>query len=121
MDYYVTFLAGIFRSVRFGASSAHGKANMLRFNYFNQQEAFTRNDNGTYAVNIDNMKIAIAGLSDLILRLQGDGDKEGVITLMQKDGSVTPALQEDLDKLSTAGIPVDVVFEQGLDVLGLVQ
>ena len=65
--------------------------------------------------------IAIAGLSDLILRLQGDGDKEGVITLMQKDGSVTPALQEDLDKLSTAGIPVDVVFEQGLDVLGLVQ
>jgi hypothetical protein len=121
MDYYVTFLAGIFRSVRFGASSAHGKANMLRFNYFNQQEAFTRNDNGTYAVNTDNMKIAIAGLSDLILRLQGDGDKEGVITLMQKDGSVTPALQEDLDKLSTAGIPVDVVFEQGLDVLGLVQ
>ncbi len=40
-DYYVTFMAGIFRSVRFGASSAHGKANMLRFNYFQQQEAFT--------------------------------------------------------------------------------
>ena len=120
-DYYVTFLAGIFRSVRFGASSAHGKANMLRFNYFNQQEAFTRNDNGTYAVNMENMKVAIAGLSDLILRLQGDGDKAGVIALMQKDGNVTPALQEDLDKLSTAGIPVDVVFEQGLEVLGLVQ
>ena len=120
-DYYVTFLAGIFRSVRFGASSAHGKANMLRFNYFNQQEAFTRNDNGTYAVNMENMKVAIAGLSDLILRLQGDGDKAGVIALMQKDGNVTPALQEDLDKLSTAGIPVDVVFEQGLEVLGLEQ
>lgn len=121
MDYYVTFLAGIFRSVRFGASSAHGKANMLRFNYFNQQEAFTRNDNGTYSVNIEKMKVAIAGLSDIILRLQGDGDKEGVIALMAKDGNVTPALQEDLDKLSTAGIPVDVVFEQGPEVLGLVQ
>ncbi len=121
MDYYVTFLAGIFRSVRFGASSAHGKANMLRFNYFNQQEAFTRNDDGTYAVNMDKMKVAIAGLSDIILRLQGDGDKEGVIALMAKDGNVTPALQEDLDKLSTAGIPVDVVFEQGPKVLGLVQ
>ena len=120
-DYYVTFLAGIFRSVRFGASSAHGKANMLRFNYFKQHEAFTRNDNGTYAVNMKNMKVAIAGLSGLILNLQGDGDKAGVIALMQKDGNVTPALQKDLDKLSTAGIPVDVVFEQGLDILGLVQ
>jgi len=119
MDYYVTFLAGIFRSVRFGASSAHGKANMLRFNYFNQQEAFTRNDDGTYSVNMDKMKDAIAGLSDIILRLQGDGDKEGVKALMAKDGKVTPALQKDLDKLSTAGIPVDVVFEQGPDVLSL--
>ena len=121
MDYYVTFLAGIFRSVRFGASSAHGKANMLRFNYFNQQEAFTRNKNGTYSVNMDKMKTAIAGLSEIILRLQGDGDKEGVLALMQKDGSVSADLQQDLDKLSTAGIPVDVVFEQGSEVLGLVQ
>lgn len=121
MDYYVTFLAGIFRSVRFGASSAHGKANMLRFNYFNQQEAFTRNEDGTYAVNMDKMKDAIAGLSALILRLQGDGNKEGVIALMKKDGNVAEALQADLDRLSTAGIPVDVVFEQGLDVLGMVE
>ena len=121
MDYYVTFLAGIFRSVRFGASSAHGKANMLRFNYFNQQEAFTRNKNGTYSVNMDKMKTAIAGLSEIILRLQGDGDKEGVLALMQKDGSVSADLQQDLDNLSTAGIPVDVVFEQGPEVLGLVQ
>lgn len=121
MDYYVTFLAGIFRSVRFGASSAHGKANMLRFNYFQEQEAFTRNNDGTYAVNMENMKTAIAGLSELILTLQGDGDKEGVIALMAKDGNVSGALQEDLDKLNTAGIPVDVVFEQGPKVLGLVQ
>ncbi len=121
MDYYVTFLAGIFRSVRFGASSAHGQANMLRFNYFQQQEAFTRNDNGTYAVDMVKMKNAIAGLSELILKLQGDGNKIGVKTLMSKDGYVGGALQEDLDKLSTAGIPVDVVFEQGLETLGVEQ
>ena len=121
MDYYVTFLAGIFRSVRFGASSAHGKANMLRFNYFNQQEAFSRASDGTYAVNMDKMKDAIAGLSSQILTLQGNGDKEGVIALMQKDGVVGEGLQKDLDRLSAADIPVDVVFEQGLDVLGLVQ
>jgi hypothetical protein len=121
MDYYVTFLAGIFRSVRFGASSAHGKANMLRFNYFNQQEAFTRDKNGMYSVNMEKMKEAIAGLSSKILKLQGDGNKDGVLALMKKDGTVSAALQKDLDKLTTADIPVDVVFEQGADVLGLVK
>jgi hypothetical protein len=121
MDYYVTFLAGIFRSVRFGASSAHGKANMLRFNYFNQQEAFTRDKNGMYSVNMEKMKEAIAGLSSKILKLQGDGNKDGVLALMKKDGTVSAALQKDLDRLTTADIPVDVVFEQGADVLGLVK
>lgn len=121
MDYYVTFLAGIFRSVRFGASSAHGQANMLRFNYFQQQEAFTRRKDGTYQVNFDNMKKAIAGLSSIILKLQGNGDREGVIALMEKDGSVGAALQADLDRLSKADIPVDVVFEQGPEVLGISQ
>ena len=41
-DFYVTFMTSIFRSVRFGASSAHGKANMIRFNYFKELEAFSR-------------------------------------------------------------------------------
>ncbi|MEY2925293.1 MAG: hypothetical protein RLZZ337_1843 [Bacteroidota bacterium] len=121
MDYYVTFLAGIFRSVRFGASSAHGKANMLRFNYFQQQNAFTRNTDGTYSVNMENMKKAISGLSALILQLQGDGDKAGVDALMEKDGKIGADLQKDLDRLSAKNIPVDVVFEQGLKELGLVQ
>jgi len=120
MDYYVTFLAGIFRSVRFGASSAHGKANMLRFNYFSQQEAFTKDKDGAYSVNMEKMKDAIAGLSAKILKLQGDGDRAGVIALMRKDGNVSTALQKDLDRLTTADIPVDVVFEQGLETLGLV-
>ena len=47
MDYYVTFVAGIFRSVRFGASSAHGRANMVRFNYFQDRGAFKRDAGGT--------------------------------------------------------------------------
>lgn len=119
MDYYVTFLAGIFRSVRFGASSAHGQANMLRFNYFQQMEAFTRTQNGTYEVNFENMKKAIAGLSSVILKLQGDGDKEGVIALMAKDGQVGEKLQADLDRLIAANIPVDIVFNQGPEVLGI--
>lgn len=120
MDNYVTFLASIFRSVRFGASSAHGKANMLRFNYFQEMEAFSRDEaTGTYRVNPDKMAEAVTSLSDLILRLQGDGDYAGVEQLMGEKGSIGEDLQKDLDRLSEAGIPVDVVFEQGVDVLGL--
>jgi hypothetical protein len=120
MDYYVTFMAGIFRSVRFGASSAHGKANMLRFNYFKEKGAFVKNEaTGRYAVNPDGMRDAVESLSDLILRLQGNGDYAGVVALMNEKGNIGPELQADLERVNNAGIPVDVVFEQGMSVLGL--
>ena len=118
-DYMTTFMASIFRSVRFGASSAHGKANMIRFNYFKEKEAFTRNEDGTYTVNYDNMIAAMEDLSRLILTLQGNGDYDGVATLVSEKGLITAELQADLDRLSSASIPVDVVFEQGVEVLGL--
>lgn len=120
MDYYTTFMAGIFRSVRFGASSAHGKANMLRFNYFQEQGAFSFDpETKTYSVNEEAFKKAIESLSGLILTLQGDGDYEGVTKLMEEKGNVNADLQASLDRLNTAGIPVDIVFEQGTEVLGL--
>ena len=120
MDYYVTFMAGIFRSVRFGASSAHGKANMLRFNYFKEKGAFVKNEaTGRYAVNPDGMRDAVESLSDLILRLQGNGDYTGVVALMNEKGNIGPELQADLERVNNAGIPVDVVFEQGMSVLCL--
>ena len=119
MDYYVTFLASIFRSIRFGASSAHGQANMVRFNYFEEKGAFTKSADGTYSVNLQKMKEATNSLSALILKLQGDGDAKGVEELLAKMGSISPDLQADLDKLKTKKIPVDIIFEQGKDVLGL--
>ena len=119
MDNYVTFMAGIFRSVRFGASSAHGKANMLRFNYFEEMGAFSKGEDGKYSVDLDKMQEAMNSLSSLILQLQGDGDKAGVEKLMNEKGSIGPGLQADLDMLGEKGIPVDVIFEQGVDVLGL--
>ncbi|MDU8885614.1 Zn-dependent hydrolase [Yeosuana sp. MJ-SS3] len=118
-DHMVTFMAGIFRSVRFGASSAHGKANMIRFNFFKEKGAFSRNEDGTYKVNFENMETAMTELSNLILTLQGNGDYEGVAKLVAEMGIVTEELQADLDRLSSADIPVDVIFEQGTEVLGL--
>jgi len=120
MDNYVTFLAGIFRSVRFGASSAHGKANMVRFNFFNELGAFNRHqESGLYSVNFDKMTIAMNELSKLILTLQGDGDYQGAVNLLANKGVITEQLAKDLALLEKANIPVDIVFEQGKEVLGL--
>ena len=118
MDNYVTFLAGIFRSIRFGTSSAHGVANLLRFNFFQAEDAFSRDaDSGAYRVNADKMARAVQALSEKILRLQGDGDYEGAERFITEMGEVPAQLQADLDQISREGIPVDLVFEQGLTVL----
>ena len=119
-DHYVTFLAGIFRSVRFGASSAHGRANMVRFNVFREAGAFTRDPaTGRYRVDHARMREAMTALSQRILTLQGDGDYEGAQELLAEMGRVGAELQRDLDGLTELGIPVDIVFEQGPAVLGL--
>jgi hypothetical protein len=120
MDNYVTFMAGIFRSVRFGASSAHGKANMVRFNFFEEQGAFVRDiETGTYSVNFERMQQAMSALSNLLLTLQGDGDYEGARKLTGEKGVIGGQLQADLDRLTRANIPVDIVFSQGISELGL--
>ncbi|PKI14250.1 dipeptidyl-peptidase 3 family protein [Colwellia sp. 12G3] len=118
-DYYTTFMAGIFRSIRFGASSAHGKANMVRFNYFQENGAFSRNEQGLYSINIDKMTAAIDSLSQLILTLQGNGDYQGVDSLVKESGVIGETLAADLARLEAASIPVDIVFKQGKKVLGL--
>jgi len=120
MDNYVTFLAGIFRSVRFGASSAHGKANMIRFNFFEQAGAFSRDEaTGTYRVERAAFEQAIRDLSEKLLVLQGDGDYGKVDSFVAANGGVGEQLQADLDRLSEAGIPVDIVYQQGTAQLGL--
>ncbi len=118
-DYYVTFLASIFRSIRFGAASAHGQANMVRFNFFADRGAFTRDEDGLYRVDMKAMRAAVDELSQVILRLQGDGDYSGAKELVREFGVVGPQLRADLDRLAARNVPVDVVFEQGKRVLGL--
>lgn len=120
MDNFVTFMAGIFRSVRFGAASAHGKANMICFNYFNEKGAFSRNpENGTYHVDFEKMKQAVIDLANQNLELQGNGDYEMSVKLISEKGIIQEQLQQDLSRIGQAGIPRDIVFDQGLQVIGL--
>lgn len=120
MDHNTTFLASIFRSIRFGGSSAHGRANLIRFNFFNEMGAFTKDPtNGRYRVDAEQMAEAVRALSERIITLQGDGDYDTVEAFVSRYGEMSPELQADLDRISDAGIPVDIVYEQGLDVLEL--
>ena len=117
-DCYITFIAGIFRSVRFGASSAHGKANMMCFNYLSNAGAFKRNDQGVYSVNINEMKKAINGWINKIITFQATGDYEGAKLYLTNNANISQQLQKDLDILKSANIPKDIIFEQGQSVLG---
>ncbi len=119
MNNYVTFMAGIFRSIRFGASSAHGKANLMRFNYFEEKGAFTKTDEGYYTIDFEKMHEAMNSLSELILTLQGDGNYEGAKKLMKEKAVLGSELQKDLDRLKASNIPVDVIFDQGVIISGL--
>ncbi len=120
MDNYVTFLAGIFRSVRFGASDAHGKANMVRFNFFSQMGAFSRDPTtGQYRVDPIKMRAAVKALAAKLLMVQGDGDYAAAKKLTDEQGVIEPQLHADLGRLSKDDIPIDIVFDQGLKVLGL--
>ena len=117
-DYYVTFVASVFRSVRFGAASAHGKANMITFNTLLNSGCIVNGKKG-YTVNVVAMKVVIEKLAAELLHLQGDGDQIGVVKMLQERGIIKASLNEDLAKLEKAKIPVDIIFDQGIDTLGL--
>lgn len=118
MDNYVTFIAGIFRSTRFGAASAHGKANMMQFAHFMESGAITRDDvSGYYTIDFDKMKKDIEVIAGEYITIEGDGDYERATQLIAEKGIVTPVLQKDLDRIANAGIAKDIFFKQGTKVL----
>ncbi|WP_420904137.1 dipeptidyl-peptidase 3 family protein [Candidatus Magnetaquiglobus chichijimensis] len=110
----VTEFASLFRSIRFGPASAHARANLIRFNFLAEHGAFTRSDEGRYRVDTERMRAASRELAGLILRLQGDGDLEGVRTLEKRHGTLSATLIADLQRVEAASIPIDVVFKSAL-------
>jgi hypothetical protein len=111
-DNYVTFLASLFRSIRFGAASAHGRANVVAFNFMEQQGAFARDASGKYRVDMVKLRESVDALSQRILTIQGDGDYEGAGRLYEEMGKIGPVLASDLARLGARSIPVDIVYDQ---------
>jgi hypothetical protein len=112
-DNYVTLLASMFRSVRFGATDSHGRANVVAFNFLQQAGAFAREPSGKYRVDMAKMRAAADSLAARIIRIQGNGDYEHAGRLTAELGSIGPQLQADLNMLGAKAIPVDIVYDQG--------
>ncbi len=118
-DSYVTFMAGIIRSVRFGAADSHGKANMMCFNYFEDAGAFSRNADGSYKVDMGKTKSAMNAWAAKVIQFEGEGDYEGASKYLEANSNIRKELQQDIAKLKTANIPQDIIFDQGKEALGI--
>lgn len=118
-DAITTYIAGIFRSVRFGAASSHGKANMMCFNFFEDHGAFMRHEGGVYHIDYAKAQEVINEWAALILKTQATGDYKFAKTYRTQNGNIRTSLQKDLALINNSGIPVDIRYNQGLKVLGL--
>jgi hypothetical protein len=118
-DAYVAYAVNLLRSIRRGTESPDGKANMMCFNYFLDCGALSRNSNGRYRIDGKKMPTAVNGWLKTIIELQGNGDQEMALRLLREKGVIGPELRSDLDKLRFLSIPKDVIYKQGLGVLGV--
>ncbi|KAI4355865.1 hypothetical protein L6164_004596 [Bauhinia variegata] len=106
---YVSFLAGCFRSVRFGLEEAHGKGQALQFNWLYEKGAFTLHSDDKFSVDFSKIEGAVESLSREILTIQAKGDKEAAGLLLREYGVMTEPLKVALKKLEHVQVPVDIV------------
>ena len=116
---YITFIAGLLRSVRFGVKEAHGLANVMCYNYFLEHGAFSRNAEGKYVINLEAARQAAREWAAIIIKMEGDGDARAAKAYSDANGNISPELQADLDAIRDANIPRDIIYNQGAHVLGL--
>ena len=106
-----TFIAGIVRSVRFGFASSHGKANMMCYNFMEDNGAFTRNEEGKWVIDFEKAAAAVDSWAALILETQATGNFEFAQKYASENASIREALAADIAKVNSAGIPRDITFD----------
>eukprot|EP00252_Welwitschia_mirabilis_P017861 TRINITY_DN3977_c0_g1_i1.p1 TRINITY_DN3977_c0_g1~~TRINITY_DN3977_c0_g1_i1.p1 ORF type:complete len:777 (+),score=147.62 TRINITY_DN3977_c0_g1_i1:111-2441(+) len=105
---YVSFLAGCFRSVRFGLEEAHGKGQALQFNWLLEKKAFVMHSNGTFSVDFGQVKAAVECLSREIMTIQAQGDKHAAKSLLETYAVMSEPLKKALSHLETIHVPIDI-------------
>ena len=103
---YTTYMASMFRSLRFGLSDAHGKGMAIQFNYLMEKGAFAQQANGTFAIDLAKFKAGVHDLDHDLLTLEAQGDYAGAKKLLDEMGVLLPVLKKAFDRLG--GIPTDI-------------
>ena len=103
---YTTYLASMFRSIRFGITEAHGRGVAIQLNYFLDNGGVTVAQDGTFAVNPERIKKNVVDLTRDIMTMQAKGDAQAARQMIEKLGVVRPPVQAVLDKLKD--VPVDI-------------
>jgi len=107
-----TFLAGVFRSVRFGVHESHGRANLIAFNYLLDEGAYRHDPkDGRFRVDPARFAPAVASLAREILMLQARGDYQGARDFIGRYASVRPAMRAALDRLGDIPVDIEPIFD----------
>jgi Peptidase family M49 len=107
---YTTYLASSFRTLRFGLNDAHGKGMAMQFNFFTDKGAYIAHADGTFSVNMDKIKAAVAELDHDLLALEAQGDYAGAKKMLDELGVVRPALKKALDGLQDIPTDIEPIF-----------
>ena len=105
-EFYASHVAGIFRTVRFSIAEAHGKAEMMEFNFLSEQKAIVRQPDGRYAVDFNRMPDAIAIVAKELLEIEATGDRARAENWFHKYDQMPPDLKAALQTVSD--VPVDI-------------
>jgi len=108
--YYASYLAGNFRTLRFGAAEAHGQAEMMEFNYYLEHGAVRRLPSGKYEVDYEKMPVQIENLGKELLEMEATGDRARAEAWFKKYDVISPEVQQALDKARSVPIDVDPLF-----------
>lgn len=108
--YYASYLAGNFRTLRFGAAEAHGQAEMMEFNYYLEHGAVRRMPSGKYEVDYEKMPVQIENLGKELLEMEATGDRARAEAWFKKYDVIAPEVQQTLDKADSVPIDVDPIF-----------
>ena len=106
------FLPGFFRAIRFGATSAHGKANMMEFNYMKEKGAIELvAETDRFRVNLDKMPEAVRSMTHDLCMIQALGDYDAAEAFIAKYGQMVPEVKRQLDKMNQIPTDIELLYE----------
>ena len=109
-EYYASYVGGIFRTVRFGIAEAHGRAEMMEFNYLSERGAIRRSADGRYAIDYEKIPIALADLTKELLEIEATGDRSRAEDWFKKYDAMPEELKASLKAASDVPVDIDPVF-----------